>query len=612
MCETDNTKSSWPDLYKHIFFTTLELKQILDAYIANCTDNSKPFLMYMVKECIIGEKFIPTKIHTLEEILAYYYRSLILGLGCEYSYPIRELEPRYCDLKTDEPLSPYHYWYDEDVVERAEEYVEENYPEEVGAHLLHFPDSLNVQNRQQLFCLSDCMLMLQTFARDVACELALHCNMPVSEPEDILRSYKKTARQLKKELAKAVYNIPFIQEHETDGTDKYFVPKQQKLNQFIAPICTDDADLPLTKFYFAKRAAYKVYGDDTSTVLPDYQKILGLLTAKLDFILRLPEKDVPDISDVLSLIAPIDIWEANFADNAMTDTEEANKLFNVLLHENGLDDEDTQSLMTYKCFAEGACELEDSGSDKASLCDICEQFHYVYRKYGHDISILIPQFHLHARYCRKQTKENLDKLKKLFDFGTKNSPSHFMMFLSKHVIERYQNGCIAYHNDENVPLFRNKNTFQFFCDSFNFSFKAGFFKNDVLPYIITTYFRNIKEIESRNLQDTIRKTDHDCFTVDFETIRQLSDFPGEWLENYADFPKGKTYKGNHPGQDIFYFLYYKKFNNPFGVNYEWGQMPGGFIFRLILLYLLHLSYTDDGTVDKIMSCLAMHFVFPDL
>ena len=620
MCETDNTKSSWPDLYKHIFFTTLELKQILDAYIANCTDNSKPFLLYMVKECIVGDKFVPTKIHTLEEILAYYYRSLILGLGCEYSYPIRELEPNYCDLKADEPLSPYHYWYDEDVIERAEEYVEENYPEEVNAHLLHFPDPLNVQNRQQLFCLSDCMLMLQTFARDVACELALHCNMPVSEQENILRSYKKTARQLKIQLAEAVYNIPFIQEHETEtgGTSKFFVPKQQKLDQFIAPICTDDASLPLTKLYFVKRAAYKLYGEDDSTVLPDYQKIFGVLFGRLDSVLQSPAPDTDSISEVLSLPAPIDIWEVNYADNAVTDPEEANKLFNSLLHENGLDDEDTQSLMAYKCFSEGVCELEGSSSDKASLCDICEQFHNVYRKYDHDTSTLFPQFHLHARYCRKQTKDNLDKLKELFDFGTKNSPSCFMRFLMDHVIQPYQDGLIDYTDkDENiirerVPLFKNKKTFQFFCNSFNSCFKANFFKKDVLPHIITTYFRNIKEVENGNLQDAIRKTDHGCFTIDFEKIRQLSDFPGEWLENYADFPKGKTYKGRHPGQDIFFFLYYDKFDNPFGEDYEWGQMPGAFIFRLMLLYLLHLSYTDDGTVDRIMSCLAMHFIYPDL
>lgn len=618
MCETDNTKSSWPDLYKHIFFTTLELKQILDAYIANCTDNSKPFLIYMVKECIIGDKFVPTKIHTLEEILAYYYRSLILGLGCEYSYPIRELEPNYCDLKADEPLSPYHYWYDEDVIERAEEYVEENYPEEVNAHLLLFPDPLNVQNRQQLFCLSDCMLMLQTFARDVACELALHCNMPVSEQENTLRSYKKSARQLKIQLAEAVYNIPFIKEHETGGTDKFFVPKQQKLDQFIAPICTDDASLPLTKLYFAKRAAYKLYGEDDSTVLPDYQKIFGVLYGRLDSVLQSPAPDTSSIREVLSLPSPVDLWERGFTDSVEVDPEETDRLFNELLHEEGLDDEDTQSLMAYKCFAEGACELGGSSSDKASLCDICEQFHNVYRKYDHDTSTLIPQFHLHAKYCRKQTKKNLDKLKELFDLGTKNSPSCFMRFLMDHVIQPYQDGLIDYTDKEEniirerVPLFKNKKTFQFFCNNFNSSFKASFFKKDALQYIIATFYRNIIEINNKNLQEVIKQTENNCFRIDFKKLAHLSDFPAEFLYSYGDFPHGRRNKSNYGNQYIFHPLFLLNFDNPFGGKYIGDPMPGIFIFRLMLLYLLHLSYTDDGTVDMIMSCLAMHFIYPDL
>ncbi len=614
MCETDNTKSSWPDLYKHIFFTTLELKQILDAYIANCTDNSKPFLMYMVKECIIGDKFVPTKIHTLEEILAYYYRSLILGLGCEYSYPIRELEPNYCDLKADEPLSPYHYWYDEDVIERAEEYVEENYPEEVNAHLLHFPDPLNVQNRQQLFCLSDCMLMLQTFARDVACELALHCNMPVSEQENILRSYKKTARQLKIQLAEAVYNIPFIQEHETEtgATDKFFFPKQSKLDQFVTPICTDDASLPLTKLYFAKRAAYKLYGEDDSTVLPDYQKIFGVLCGRMDSVLQSPAPDTGSIREVLSLPYPVDLWERNFTDSIEIDPEETNRLFHELLHEEGLDDGDTQSLMTYKCFTEGLCEQEKSDSETVTLCDICDQFHNIYRKFGHDTGILIPQFHLHAGFCRKRIKENLEKLKEVFDLGTKSNPSHFMWFLFKNIIEKYNDGNIRYNNHKDVQLFKNEDTFQFFCKNFNSSFKASFFKKDALQYIIATFYRNIIEINNKNLQEVIKQTENNCFKIDFKKLAQLSDFPAEFLYSYGDFPHGRRNKSNYGNQYIFHPLFLLNFDNPFGGKYIGDPMPGIFIFRLMLLYLLHLSYTDDGTVDRIMSCLAMHFIYPDL
>jgi len=592
---------TWPELYSLIFFQEHEILNILRSYVTNCNDDSKPFLIRIINSDIIGEEYHAFNKISLENLLNYYYCKMIIRLGCEYYYPIPELEEKYRLLETETPLCPDTGFYDEDVIDIFKEETETRYPNEVNHFFKTTASFARTMQLNQLFCLSDCMMMLRFFAKDVAFELSN--KYPEGDKTKLSNPLKISLNDYTKTI------------HSLNSLKKFIKDKLRSLscctnlsateiNKFVNNVCIINGKLPFTKLYLAQRSVYKIHGGDPFTVIPDYSIILNLLEIKLESILTSDIKELPDLNE--TLYSPVlDKYLSHIED--YTNTGDDSTGDDDYIGEKDLPDGIETAFNKYLTFS-----TECANSNKRfEICSLCKDFNLCVKWLPKEKLSIVPTYYSDACYCNSVQASNLKQLRTFFDLGTWEENSEFAKFLIANTIDHYQDGGIDYFTEEK-QVTENKFTYGYFIDAFNKNFKAHFFMRKNLKIIISTYFKNIEEIAEKDLIGKFKEAKDDFFILNPEIVKKLTSFPQKWLDSYAEFPK--TYQPDATGEshsdiiNVFEYIYGTDFVNPFDNQGKNTYYPGILIFRLMLLYLLHLTVTDDGTTLKIMSCLGFKYL----